>query len=295
MNLDTIQKHARKAYEKKIINGKEKSIVRCKSSEECRHVEYEKEYKKYLISERKLEAGRGTIIYLFEKMMERILLSKTIQLSIVFHILSKSHPMTDYLDHMKFLSFHQVLNFPYSHWSVTSGWGWEGYLAQAEKDDFKEKIANARFLALSLDEVTTKDNTSWIFMSIYMVNDHIRHSYLLEINKMRETSTYENIYEFVLNGLKESGMDQLMIVKKLVCVGADGAAIMQGQRNGICVRLQLSTSPYMLNIPCMTHRMNLSFKIVSKFQSVSKVEDLVCETHETHAYFSCSPKRYLEF
>jgi len=38
--------------------------------------------------------------------------------------------------------------------------------------------------------------------------------------------------------------------------------------------------------------MNLAFKIVSKFPSVSKVEDLV---RETHAYFSRSPKRYLEF
>ena len=76
-------------------------------------------------------------------------------------------------------------------------------------------------------------------MRIYMVNDHIRHSYLLGINKMRETSTAKNIYELTLNDLKESGMDQLMIAKMLVCVGADGASVMQGQRNGICVRLQL--------------------------------------------------------
>lgn len=129
-------------------------------------------------------------------------------------------------------------------------------------------------------------------MRIYMVNDHIRHSYLLGINKMRDTSITENIYELVLNGLKESGMDQLMIAKNLVCVGVDGAAVMQGQRNGLCVRLQLSTSPYMLNIHCMAHRMNLAFKIVSEFPSVSKVQDIV---RETHAYFSHSPKRYLEF
>jgi len=56
---------------------------------------------------------------------------------------------------------------------------------------------------------------------------------------MRETSTAKNIYELTLNDLKESGMDQLMIAKMLVCVGADGASVMQGQRNGICVRLQL--------------------------------------------------------
>jgi hypothetical protein len=93
--------------------------------------------------------------------------------------------------------------------------------------------------------------------------------------------------------LKESGgMDPLMIAKKLVCVGADGALVMQGQRNGLCVRLQLSASPYMLSIHCMAHRMNLAFKIVSKFPSVSKVEDLV---REAYAYFSRSPKRFSEF
>jgi hypothetical protein len=40
MKLDTIEKHAGKVYEKKIVDGKEKSIVRWKSSEECRHVKY---------------------------------------------------------------------------------------------------------------------------------------------------------------------------------------------------------------------------------------------------------------
>ena len=34
------------------------------------------------------------------------------------------------------------------------------------------------FFSLSLDEVTAIDNTSWVCMSIYMVNGHIRHSYL---------------------------------------------------------------------------------------------------------------------
>jgi hypothetical protein len=83
---------------------------------------------------------------------------------------------------------------------------------------------------LSLKEVTTIDNTSWICMSIYMVNNHIKHSYLLGVHKMRDRSTTENIYELVINSLKEiGGMDHLMIVTKLACVGADGALVMQGQ------------------------------------------------------------------
>jgi len=87
-------------------------------------------------------------------------------------------------------------------------------------------------------------------------------------------------------------MDDSMIAKKLVCVGADGASVMEGQRNGLCVRLQLSAAPYMLSIHCMAHRMNLAFKIVSKFPLVSNVEYLV---REVHAYFCRSPKRFLEF
>ena len=121
--------------------------------------------------------------------METNSLSKTIQLSIVFKILSIGRPMTNYPKMMKYLSFIQVPNFPSSHWSLSSGWEWGKYLAQVEKDDMKEKIENATFLSLFLDQVTTIDNTSRFFMSIYMVNDHIRHSYLLGIHKMTKSST----------------------------------------------------------------------------------------------------------
>ena len=121
-----------------------------------------------------------------------------------------------------------------------------------------------------------------------MVNDHIMHSYLVGIHKMTKSSTSENIYELVIDSLKKiSGMDHSTIAKKLVCVGADGASVMQGQRNGLCARMQLSASSYMLSIHCMVHRTNLAFKIVSNFSLVSKVEYLV---HEVHAYFCRSPK-----
>lgn len=101
-------------------------------------------------------------------------------------------------------------------------------------------------------------------MSIHMVNDHIRHSHLLGILKIRENSTIVNIYELVINSFEGiDGMDNLMISKELVFLGENGTSVMQGQRNGLCVRLQLSISPYMISIHCMAHRMNVAFKIVS--------------------------------
>ena len=87
-------------------------------------------------------------------------------------------------------------------------------------------------------------------------------------------------------------MDDLMIAKRLVCVGAHGTLIMQGQMNDLCVKLKLLASSFMISIHCMALRMNLEFKIVSKFPLVSKVEEPV---RETHAYFCCSPKRFTDF
>jgi hypothetical protein len=48
----------------------------------------------------------------------------------------------------------------------------------------------------------------------------------------------------------------------------------------------------MLSIHYIAHRMNLAFKIVSKFPLVSKVEDIV---REAYAYFHSSSKRFSEF
>ena len=81
----------------------------------------------------------------FGKMMESKLLSKMIQLSIVFHILSNGRPITDYPTMTKYLSFIQVQNFPSSRWSLSSGWEWGKYIAQVEKDHMKEKIAKGKF------------------------------------------------------------------------------------------------------------------------------------------------------
>ena len=122
MELDTIEKHAGKAYDKEIVNDEDKSIIRWKYSEECRHVKYEDEYNKYLISKRKLKESGRTITSLFGKMMERNLLSNTMQLSIVFHILSRGRPMTNFPDYKKFVSFLEVSNFSSSLWLVMSGW-----------------------------------------------------------------------------------------------------------------------------------------------------------------------------
>ena len=88
MKLDTIEKHVGKVYDKKATNDENKSTPIWKSLNECRHLQFEVEYNEFLLNKKKLEESGGTIKSQFGKMMETNLLSKTIQLSIVFHILS---------------------------------------------------------------------------------------------------------------------------------------------------------------------------------------------------------------
>lgn len=67
---------------------------------------------------------------------------------------------------------------------------------------------------------------------------------------------------------------------------------MEGNCNGLCVRLQTSIAPYMIGIHCLTHRINLAFKILSKERLVNEVDMLV---DDLHGFFCRSSKRVMEF
>ena len=70
------------------------------------------------------------------------------------------------------------------------------------------------------------------------------------------------------------------IAKNLVCVGADGASVMQGHKGGLYKKIKNDLVPYVIPIHCMAHRMNLAFGIVSDFGCVSKVESLIKEIYQ---------------
>ena len=91
----------------------------------------------------------------------------------------------------------------------------------------KEKIKHSNFISLSLDEVTTIDNTYWVCMHVYTINNLFCQPFLLSIAKLNHSATTKNLYEFLKTTLIESrGLDNMEIDKKLVCIGADGASVM---------------------------------------------------------------------
>jgi hypothetical protein len=83
---------------------------------------------------------------------------------------------------------------------------------------------------LSLDEVTAIDNMLWVCMHVYTIQNNVRQLHLLFVGKLRDNAKAETLFQLVKRNLIEYGaMDELTIVKKLVCVGADGASVMQGE------------------------------------------------------------------
>ncbi|MFA1256004.1 hypothetical protein, partial [Klebsiella pneumoniae] len=61
----------------------------------------------------------------------------------------------------------------------------------------KEKIKHSNFIALSLDEVTSIDNTSWVCMHVNIVNDLFRQSFLLSVAKLNCSAIAKNLYELL--------------------------------------------------------------------------------------------------
>lgn len=94
----------------------------------------------------------------------------------------------------------------------------------------------------------------------------------LHYNKYYKVAMLKNLCKLIVSYLKEiTGMDNYNIATKLIYVGANGASVMQGHKNGLCIKLQINYASYMISIHCMVHRINLSYKIVSNFNNVLKV------------------------
>ena len=82
-----------------------------------------------------------------------------------------------------------------------------------------------------------------------------------------------------------------MIAQKLVHVGADGALVMQGHKNGLVTKLKIFAAPYILGIHYMAHIMNLAFGMVSNYPQIYRVEVLI---KEIYRHFCRSPKQFRE-
>jgi hypothetical protein len=90
---------------------------------------------------------------------------------------------------------------------------------------------------------------------------------------------------------RDGGLSVQEIRDKLVCFGSDGAAVLQGKRNGVTVQIQGQHAPHCHGMHCVAHRTDLVVEVLSELDMISSIEKLL---KKLYSYFCKSPKRHLE-
>ncbi len=105
-----------------------------------------------------------------------------------------------------------------------------GVLLEATKTSF---VATS-FITISADEVTTIDNTKWLSIHLYVMQNWQRIPILLCMETVSTFATFDNIYALTLKCLGD--FDRLRskdLVQKLINIGCNNNNIFQGHKIGV--------------------------------------------------------------
>ena len=147
---------------------------------------------------------------------------------------------------------------------------------------------------MTCDESTAVDNTSWLCLHVYVMQNWNRKLLLLTLQKLDSNGYIADLLLAVITCIlaHHGKTEPHEIAAKLICFGADGISSFQGCRNGVSKQLPANWCPFVLQVHCYGHKFNLVVKTLSDLEIVGDIEDLV---KVTHAYFAHSPKKYSEF
>ena len=217
---------------------------------------------------------------------------KWVQFATVFSLLCSGRPMTEFVE--RFDLFLGLPDLPTSHWSIGSGWIMAAHIYDFVKKQQSAMIQASNFIALSVDETSTIDNTSVIVIHAYVLCDWGRQSLMIALSKLEsDGATADSLTRVIMSALLvNSGLDPTAIASKLLCFGVDGVAAFQGHKNGVTKQIKEEFAPYANEQHCCAHKLQLAAQVLSETELMSTVEDVL---QTTHAYFAHSPKRVSEF
>jgi hypothetical protein len=161
------------------------------------------------------------------------------------------------------------------------------------KDGIKKKIQDARFIAVSCDEVTTVDHGSYVSIHAYIMENWTKVPLLIACKQVLGGATANNLTKVISTALEDAGgMDKIANRTKLISFGANGVSVFQGCRTGVATQLKMKHAPFLISVHCFAHRLNLAYKSLSSMGVMPGIESLLSSTY---GYFAHSPKKVLEF
>ena len=219
---------------------------------------------------------------------------KRVQFATLFQLLSRGRPMTEFESRLELYEFLNVPNLPRKHWADKSGWIMAEHLYDFVKQKNKPLMSNAAYWALSADETSACDNSSWIAIHGYVLVNWCRVPLLLSIQKMDPDGATASIITTVIIGAltADGGVTDADIAQKLLSFGADGVNAFQGLKTGVTSQIKEKFAPFSTGVHCCAHRLNLAAQSLFQLTVMHAVEEVL---RSTHAYFAHSPKKAAEF
>jgi hypothetical protein len=213
---DNLEKHMGKR--RTLVNLPKKSIKKgeCYWDKSCKHAKNQE-----------LFAGRksDTVLQMVQNTIVGEGRRKFVQLAMLFHVLSRGRPMTEYEALYELLKYLRTKHLPPKHWSNNSGWELADHMHMVVLEKLKETIRSARFLAISCDEVTSCDSGQWLSLHAYVVLNWVRVPVLLHLSKVQGQGADALIEVIVRALMTEGGLSWEEIGRKLICFGTDSISV----------------------------------------------------------------------
>jgi len=103
------------------------------------------------------------------------------------------------------------------------------YMYKLVMDKTKRLIGAARFLTVTVDEVTAVDNSNFLSVHAYIVWDWIRIPLLIALQRVECSPTAENLTDLIVGSVRTGGgLDHEGVATKVLSFGTDGASVLQG-------------------------------------------------------------------
>jgi hypothetical protein len=202
--------------------------------------------------------------------------------------------MTKFVSHFKVYQFLDMPDLPHMYWSIGSAWLMFEHIWDLVKKCIGDIVKAARFIAVTADETSIVDNTSWIVIHVYVMHHWCRVSHLYSLQKMESNgATTNNLTETLMGALSVNcGLEAANIASKLIFFGADGASTFQGSKNGVVKQIKDKHASFVVGVHCCTHKLNLCTRSLSSLTVMHAIENVL---QATHSYFAHSPKKVIEF
>lgn len=126
------------------------------------------------------------------------------------------------------------------------------------KKQMIEMIRFVRFIAVIADETTTNDNSSWIVVHVYIMQNWRRMSLLCSLQRMFSTDAIADILiQTLVDALRSNwGLEVPDLEGKLLCIGVDGASAFQGHKIGVVKQISEKYALFVLEVHCCVHKQN---------------------------------------